>query len=103
MQDKASVDKFKDFKDEGEAAAPAAAAAAPAPEKEEAKPKTEAPKADDSNINISPLAKKFALAHGIELASLKGTGEGGRILRGDVNRAINESIFYLLIIDFRGT
>ena len=97
------MDKFKEYKEEG-ADAPAAAAkaaSAPAPAKEEAKPKAEAPKVDDSNLNISPLGKKFALAHGIELASLKGTGENGRILREDINRAINESLtnFLLLIIE----
>ena len=89
VKDKALVDQFKDYKEEG-GAAPAAPAAAPA--KEEAKP-AEAPKAqiDDANIPISKLGKRLALAHNIELSSLKGTGEGGRILRSDITRAINES------------
>lgn len=89
VKDKALVDQFKDYKEEG-GAAPAAPAAAPA--KEEVKPaEAPKPKVDDANIPISPLGKRLALAHDIELSSLKGTGDNGRILRSDINRAINES------------
>ncbi|MGQ3228696.1 MAG: pyruvate dehydrogenase complex dihydrolipoamide acetyltransferase [Blastomonas fulva] len=88
---------------EGEDAsdAPAAAAPAPAPApapKEEAKAAPEptpasapapAPTAssDDDRIKASPLAKRIAAAKGIDLAMIKGTGPGGRIVKADVEDA----------------
>jgi pyruvate dehydrogenase E2 component (dihydrolipoamide acetyltransferase) len=38
----------------------------------------------DSRIKASPLAKKLAKAEGIDLASLKGSGPNGRIVKQDV-------------------
>ncbi len=88
---------------EGEDAsdAPAAAAPAPAPApapKEEAKASpapTPAPApapaptaaSDDDRIKASPLAKRIAAAKGIDLATIKGTGPGGRIVKADVEDA----------------
>jgi len=88
---------------EGEDAsdAPAAAAPAPAPApapKEEAKAApapTPAPapapaptaSSDDDRIKASPLAKRIAAAKGIDLATIKGTGPGGRIVKADVEDA----------------
>jgi len=37
---------------------------------------------------ISPVAKKLAQEHGIDVATLSGTGPEGRIVREDVERAI---------------
>jgi pyruvate dehydrogenase E2 component (dihydrolipoamide acetyltransferase) len=71
------------------AAAPAAsttpaAVAAPTP----AAPALEAtPAAASERIIASPLAKKIALDKGIDLASLQGSGPGGRIIKDDVLRA----------------
>ena len=39
-------------------------------------------------VKISPVAKKLAQDHGIDLAILTGTGPEGRIVREDVERAI---------------
>jgi pyruvate dehydrogenase E2 component (dihydrolipoamide acetyltransferase) len=39
-------------------------------------------------IKISPVAKKMAQEHGIDIAALTGTGPEGRIVREDVERAI---------------
>jgi pyruvate dehydrogenase E2 component (dihydrolipoamide acetyltransferase) len=39
-------------------------------------------------IKISPVAKKLAQEHGIDIATLTGTGPEGRIVREDVERAI---------------
>jgi len=50
---------------------PIPAAAAPAP-------------TDGARIKASPLAKKIAAAEGIDLATLTGTGPGGRIVKADV-------------------
>ena len=40
---------------------------------------------------ISPLAKKIAREHNIDITSIKGTGSSGRMVREDVLRAIEES------------
>jgi pyruvate/2-oxoglutarate dehydrogenase complex dihydrolipoamide acyltransferase (E2) component len=37
-----------------------------------------------SSVRASPLAKRLAAEHGIDLASLQGTGPGGRIVEADV-------------------
>ncbi|MCO6500798.1 MAG: pyruvate dehydrogenase complex dihydrolipoamide acetyltransferase [Vicingus serpentipes] len=41
--------------------------------------------ANGSRIMISPLAKKIAAEKNINLSSLKGTGEGGRIIKRDID------------------
>ncbi|EDY80902.1 2-oxo acid dehydrogenases acyltransferase (catalytic domain) protein [Verrucomicrobiia bacterium DG1235] len=58
-----------------EEAAPAASSSTPAE-----------PSAEESTdrIKASPLAKKLAKAEGIDLASVKGTGPNGRIIKEDV-------------------
>ncbi|SDQ00793.1 pyruvate dehydrogenase E2 component (dihydrolipoamide acetyltransferase) [Mucilaginibacter sp. OK268] len=68
------------------AAAPAAEAAAPeaqtsAPAAQEA---AVASSADDSRVKASPLARKIAKDKGINLNDVKGSAEGGRIIRKDV-------------------
>ena len=40
---------------------------------------------DDLDLKISPLAKKLAQEKGLNLAQIKGTGEGGRIVKRDVD------------------
>jgi len=80
---------------DGPAAAAPAPTPAPAPEaKAEAAPApapTPAPSAaassGDDRIKASPLAKRIAAAKGIDLASIKGTGPGGRIVKADVEDA----------------
>lgn len=39
-------------------------------------------------IKASPLAKRLAIEHGIDLATITGTGPGGRIVRDDVLKAV---------------
>ena len=71
---------------------------APAPKVEAAKPAparvvAEVPKVtaqpsysdNDSDLKISPLAKKLASDKGLNLSQIKGTGEGGRIVKRDVD------------------
>jgi pyruvate dehydrogenase E2 component (dihydrolipoamide acetyltransferase) len=60
-----------------EAAPEAAAAPAPAAE-------ATASAADDSRVKASPLARKIAKDKGISLTELKGSAEGGRIVKKDV-------------------
>jgi pyruvate dehydrogenase E2 component (dihydrolipoamide acetyltransferase) len=66
------------------AAAPPAAAAAPAAEVH----------ADDDEIAgtyVTPLVRKLASEHGVDLNALSGTGVGGRIRKSDVLNAANEA------------
>lgn len=41
----------------------------------------------EERIKASPLARKLAKEYGIDLATIKGTGPGGRIVKEDVERA----------------
>ncbi len=72
-----------------EASKPAAKGEAPKPTA--TKVVKEAPKAQPSHsdegldIKISPLAKKLANDKGLNLSQVKGTGEGGRIVKRDVD------------------
>ncbi|NRD07695.1 2-oxoglutarate dehydrogenase, E2 component, dihydrolipoamide succinyltransferase [Rathayibacter agropyri] len=67
---------------------PAPAAAAPAPVAAAAAPAT-APEPTDSNPGyVTPLVRKLASEHGIDLAALTGTGVGGRIRKQDVLDAV---------------
>jgi len=68
-----------------EAKAPVTSDAAPAatPVTEATAPAEEA-HADDSRIKASPLARKIAKDKGIDLNSIKGSAEGGRIVKKDV-------------------
>ncbi|MDM7956333.1 pyruvate dehydrogenase complex dihydrolipoamide acetyltransferase [Blastomonas sp.] len=91
-----------DGEDAGDAAADAPSSKAPAPSpapapKEEAKEDSKAAPApapspapaasDDDRIKASPLAKRIAAAKGIDLATITGTGPGGRIVKADVEDA----------------
>ena len=73
-------------------AEPAAAPAAPFPAKVEA-PASPAPAAaptpvasnSNGRVIASPLAKKLAVEKGFDIAQIPGTGEGGRIVKRDVD------------------
>ncbi|XVS66032.1 2-oxoglutarate dehydrogenase, E2 component, dihydrolipoamide succinyltransferase [Actinosynnema sp. CA-299493] len=67
---------------------------APAPKQEAPRQEAPAPKqeAEDSSANgapyVTPLVRKLASENGIDLATLKGTGVGGRIRKQDVLAAV---------------
>jgi pyruvate dehydrogenase E2 component (dihydrolipoamide acetyltransferase) len=70
-------------------------AAGPAPSKDKHEPRATSqepgagtPRQPGERIKISPVAKKLAQEHGIDLATLTGTGPEGRIVREDVERGI---------------
>lgn len=63
--------------------APAATAAAPAPAPVQAS--APAPVASNGRIKASPLARKLAEDKGIDLSQVQGSGEGGRIVKRDVD------------------
>ena len=58
-----------------EAAAPPPAAAASAPQNDDE---------EDSDVRSSPLVRKLAREHNVELAKVTGTGTGGRVTKQDV-------------------
>ena len=68
-------------------AAPAPAAQAPAAPAAQASPA--APAADDSDVAtyVTPLVRRLAQQQGVDLASVTGTGVGGRIRKEDVLKA----------------
>ena len=84
---------------QGDAAEPAAAekVAEPAPKAAEAVQKSapkvadSAPKANgsspDDRLKVSPLARRLAEQKGVDLATLSGSGPGGRIIKADVDAA----------------
>lgn len=43
---------------------------------------------DDERIKVSPLARKMAKEKGISLQDLKGTGDGGRIIKRDIDNYV---------------
>ncbi|MBI4220156.1 MAG: 2-oxo acid dehydrogenase subunit E2 [Chloroflexi bacterium] len=47
-----------------------------------------APVESAERMKASPVARKLADQHGIDLSTVKGTGPGGRITRDDVERAV---------------
>ncbi len=50
----------------------------------------EQPQASGGRILATPVARKMALEHGIELNTVIGSGPGGRILLEDVERAVKD-------------
>jgi pyruvate dehydrogenase E2 component (dihydrolipoamide acetyltransferase) len=95
VQSRIGIIGTKDEKiDESAPAAPVAAAPAeakaPAPAKEEAKapaPVAVATASSSERVKASPLAKKVAAEKGVALATLTGSGPGGRIVKKDVLNA----------------
>lgn len=74
----------EDGEDVGSVDIAAEPAAAPAPAVEEAPPADPAPTKSDDGIKASPSARRIAEAKGIDLATVTGTGPGGKIVKGDV-------------------
>jgi len=60
------------------------APAAPPPHPAQAAPESPSPSGGEGRIAASPLARRLAEAQGIDLATIKGTGPNGRIVRADV-------------------
>ena len=45
----------------------------------------------DARLKASPLARSLASEHGLSIASIQGTGDGGRITKSDVERSLNSA------------
>jgi pyruvate dehydrogenase E2 component (dihydrolipoamide acetyltransferase) len=65
-----------------------AAQAEDADARPEAKPAAGPTPAASDVLRASPLARKIARDHGIDLAAVVGTGPGGRVVRADIEEAI---------------
>lgn len=64
----------------------------PAPEPPTpAAPRTPAPAVSGARVKASPLARKLAAQKGIDIATITGTGPGGRILQRDVEAATGDT------------
>lgn len=46
--------------------------------------------ADEGRVKISPLARNLALANGIDYSTLAGSGDGGRIVKRDIEGALGQ-------------
>jgi len=62
----------------------------PQPQKESAEGAPASSKTESGRIKASPLAKKIASEKGIDLQTITGTGDGGRIIKKDVEEAIEK-------------
>ena len=67
---------------------PTTSAAAPKPAQAAAPSASGVPAAATTRIPTSPLARRIARDHGIDLATIAGTGPAGRIVRADVEAAV---------------
>ena len=67
------------------ASAPAANTAAPAAASSAATPAPAATSAENGRIKASPLAKKIAAEKGVDLKAVQGSGDGGRIIKADID------------------
>lgn len=80
----------------GETADAVAPTAKGAPGGDGAQPRTApaapAPREGDGRIKSSPLARRLASEHGIELQRVEGSGPRGRIVKRDIEAAIEEGV-----------
>jgi pyruvate dehydrogenase E2 component (dihydrolipoamide acetyltransferase) len=68
--------------------APAAEEPAPEPETSVEAPKPASPSSDgDERVKASPVARRIAKEKGVDLATIEGSGPGGRIVKSDVKKA----------------
>jgi pyruvate dehydrogenase E2 component (dihydrolipoamide acetyltransferase) len=71
------------------AAPPKKSAAPPPPAPETAPPASEPEEADDDHARSSPLVRKIAREHNINLSQVSGSGLGGRITKQDIQAFID--------------
>ena len=59
----------------------------PEPEPEPEQPSAPTSSDDDERVKASPVARRMAGEMGVDLASVQGTGPGGRVVKADVEKA----------------
>lgn len=87
--EKAPIGAILGFIEVEERASQAVAAPTPPPEQ----PTPEPPASNgrgDKQAAVSPVAQRLAQEHGLDLAAVKGSGPGGRIVREDVAAAVSQ-------------
>ncbi|HXL01526.1 MAG TPA: dihydrolipoamide acetyltransferase family protein [Candidatus Atribacteria bacterium] len=52
---------------------------------------------ETERVRVSPLARRLAEEHGIDLSQIRGSGPGGRIVKEDIEKAIEEKEKKLII------
>ncbi len=81
------VDAVLNAKPKGDASSSSEKSSSESKDEEKSTPKTEEgthPVADGKRIFVSPLARKMAEDKGIDLASVSGSGDNGRIIKKDI-------------------
>lgn len=53
---------------------------------------TPRPSSDGPRVKASPLARKMAEEHGVDIRAIEGTGPGGRIIEADVEDALRRQV-----------
>jgi pyruvate dehydrogenase E2 component (dihydrolipoamide acetyltransferase) len=84
---KAGTDVSSLLADDGQKQAAPQASAPPPEQKQEAtqQPAVETRQGDEGRVKASPLAKKLAAEKGIDISQVNGSGDGGRIVKKDVD------------------
>ena len=67
---------------------PAAEKKTPAKSAKKAAQPAESKAVVSADVNVTDAARDLAEEHGIDVAAIEGSGQGGRILKGDVDKAI---------------
>jgi len=73
-----------------DATAPTGVAPEPEPEEPETAADDASAAEEPESIDATGAAEELAAEHGVDLASIEGTGKDGRILKGDVQSVIDE-------------
>jgi len=74
-------------KGEGAALPPPPKTAVPAPRSQQPSAAVALPPAAAGRVRASPLARRIAREHGVDLTVVRGSGPGGRIIKRDLERA----------------
>ena len=87
--EKPKEEEEKEEADEGEPAEADAQPATAEPQQERPAPATPT---GDGRVKASPIARRIASEKGLDIASLSGSGPGGRIVKADVERAVEQGV-----------
>lgn len=85
-------ESFEHLLSGGGAAAPTPAAAPAATATTEVAAPSATTNSDEDRIKASPLAKSIAKGNNVSLSNIQGSGDGGRIVKRDVEQAISKGV-----------
>ena len=78
------IEEGQQTTDDGQHAKPATPNPQPATNQQPAAPNSQPVTQTDGRIKASPLAKKIAAEKGLDISKVNGTGDGGRIVKSDI-------------------